>query len=417
MNILFVQNKNIINGAGGTEKVCVTLANYFASLGHNVCIATNDAVRGLPFYKLNSTVEFINIHPFGEKHIRTIKKYRGRNILKLILYRITKATLAVKGFLTFGYRYKKQIQQLKKIEQAQRWKLFIEHHEPDIVITMSIGSLLEMAYQQSYRIPIINSVNMRPDHEYTDILWPRSKNAMRELQEAYSHLSGVQILFESYRQFLPETFTGRVYVIPNAVIQTDPSAIICHTKAKERFFIITLSRLHCECKQQDFAIKVFSLLTAKHPDWDMLLWGDGPDKGQLEALIKKLKLEDRVFLKGQTENPREELKKADIFVFPSKYEGFGLALAEAMSVGLPVVGLTTCSGVNELIKDEENGFLVNNAEEFVNRLDELMGDADLRNRLGQKAHEDMKRFSPENVFKQWQEALHDQISTRTSLIR
>lgn len=74
-------------------------------------------------------------------------------------------------------------------------------------------------------------------------------------------------------------------------------------------------------------------------------------------LIKKLKPENRIFLKGFSPHPMGILLKSDIFAVPSKYKGFSLALVEAMSVGLPVIRYSTCSGVNESIKDRYNGYL------------------------------------------------------------
>ena len=78
---------------------------------------------------------------------------------------------------------------------------------------------------------------------------------------------------------------------------------------------------------------------------------------ELEHLIKSNGLQDKVFLKGRTSNVPEVLRKSDIFAFPSFWEGFGLALAEGLSAGLPAVGFKTCPGVNELIKHGESGYL------------------------------------------------------------
>ena len=63
-------------------------------------------------------------------------------------------------------------------------------------------------------------------------------------------------------------------------------------------------------------------------------------------------------MKGSTNDVPDVLRQGDIFAFPSAYEGFGLSLAEAMSMGLPAVGYKSCSAVNELIVDGKNGFCV-----------------------------------------------------------
>lgn len=100
------------------------------------------------------------------------------------------------------------------------------------------------------------------------------------------------------------------------------------------------------------------------------------------------------------------MRQSDIFAFPSVHEGFGLAIAEAMSIGLPCVGLKTCSAVNELIVDGDNGFLAENfVEDFAAKLRLLMDDAELRARMGRAGHEMMKQYTPEKIWDQWEELI------------
>jgi glycosyltransferase involved in cell wall biosynthesis len=123
-------------------------------------------------------------------------------------------------------------------------------------------------------------------------------------------------------------------------------------------------------------------------------------------LIEELGLQKSVFLKGVTSEPIEELAKSDICAFPSSFEGFGLSLAEAMSVGLPCVGLKSARGVNELIKDGENGLLVGDgAEEFAKGLEKLMNDVDLRKNLGEKAVDSLAQYEPEVIWNKWESFL------------
>lgn len=114
----------------------------------------------------------------------------------------------------------------------------------------------------------------------------------------------------------------------------------------------------------------------------------------------------KFFLNGTTNNVAEVLKSADIFAFPSAYEGFGLALAEAMSTGLPAVGFKSCSGVNELIVDGENGLLCDDGvEALAEALDKLMSSKDLRVKMGKAAKESMKQFAPETIWNKWEALL------------
>lgn len=140
------------------------------------------------------------------------------------------------------------------------------------------------------------------------------------------------------------------------------------------------------------------------------LWGethtDLEFTNQLKAQIAALGLDDRISLCGVTNDVKEKLLTASIFAFPSKFEGFPLALTEAMSYGLPSVGCKECPGVNTLIRDGENGFLCDGTpESLAEALRKLMRDQDLRLRLGAQAKEDMKEFAPERVWDQWEDRL------------
>ena len=122
----------------------------------------------------------------------------------------------------------------------------------------------------------------------------------------------------------------------------------------------------------------------------------------LKKLMHSRHLEERVHLKGTTRDMASVWKDTDIFAFPSHHEGFPLALSEAMAVGIPAVGYRSCSSVNELIRDGENGFLVEEGPEpFSRALRTLMEDRELRGRLGEGARESMKPFYPDAVWDSW----------------
>jgi len=112
-------------------------------------------------------------------------------------------------------------------------------------------------------------------------------------------------------------------------------------------------------------------------------------------------------LNGFTDDPIEKLKEADIFLFPSKFEGFPLSLIEAMSVGLPSIGFETCSGTNELIEHGKNGFLAKDITDMQNLVEKLMKDSELRNRLGKQANKDMQKYDPKLIAGKWEELVNE----------
>ncbi|PKF74734.1 glycosyltransferase [Chryseobacterium sp. PMSZPI] len=413
MKILLVQHLNFINGSGGTEKICSFLANDFALNGHEVEIATNQDISGKPVFPLHGNIKVTNIYnpETIQKSLLPFHNYHGKNPFLWLKFKVEK-----KKAKFYNKKLLAEVggeDELFKFNLSQRskdWKNYIEKLSPDIIITMSIGSLLEITYNNHYDIPIINSTNGRPDYDYTDILWYRSPIEMKLLKESYKKLSAIQVLFESYKAFLPETFQGKSMAIPNPVPQIEDVNIVEHQENKDEFKIVNIASLVTSCKQQDIAIDIFAGLSNKFPKWKLYFWGVGPDFELLKEKIKKYHLEDRILLMGFTDNPLEKLKESDIFIFPSKYEGFGLALAEAMSIGLPSIGFKSCSGVNELIKHNISGFLAQDKAEFENYLESLMKNAYLRSKLGRNAHYEIENFAPDKILDKWNLLLKDFIS-------
>ncbi|MGE3152902.1 MAG: glycosyltransferase [Nitrospiraceae bacterium] len=92
-------------------------------------------------------------------------------------------------------------------------------------------------------------------------------------------------------------------------------------------------------------------------DCQVLIVGDGPAKGRLEALSRELGLGDSVVFAGERRDVPHILPVLDLFVLPSLYEGFGIAILEAMAAARPVVA-TTVGGIGEFVEHGQSGLLV-----------------------------------------------------------
>ena len=414
MKIVIIQCSGFLNGTGGTEKIGCFLSNILSENNFEVEIATNQESDGNPMFLLNESAKVINIFDKNvpQKKLLELYNYKGRNPFFWIYYKVQK-----KYYKVYNKKFLKKMNGIDEFnkfnlyQRSQSWKNYIVKSNPDLIITMTIDSLLEITFENEYNIPIINSVNGRPDYDYSDILWHRSKIDMELLRDSYKHLSAIQVLFDSYKDYLPDTFKGKAFTIPNPVFQVDDLEIVNHYKEKERFKILNVASLVTSCKQQDIAINVFSKIADKHTTWDLHFWGIGDDLEALQNQVKQLKLEDRVFFNGFTKNPIDKMKESDVFIFPSKYEGFGLALTEAMSVGLPGIGFQSCSGVNELIENNVNGFLVHNESELQESLENLIVSKDLRNQIGTNAHQMMKKFNENNITNKWIDVINQILTT------
>jgi glycosyltransferase involved in cell wall biosynthesis len=186
-------------------------------------------------------------------------------------------------------------------------------------------------------------------------------------------------------------------VIPN------PLSYKCESSASlDNPRIIAIGRMTAQ-KGFDLLIESFSLIAAKFPEWKLLIIGEGQDENYLKKLIAERKLTGRIKLEPPVKNIQPLLLQSSILAIPSRYEGFGLVLTEAMEVGLPCVAFDCKCGPSEIIKNGEDGFLVENGnvKEFADSLEKLMADKDLRKQMGASAKANVKRFHAGEVMPRW----------------
>jgi glycosyltransferase involved in cell wall biosynthesis len=160
-----------------------------------------------------------------------------------------------------------------------------------------------------------------------------------------------------------------------------------------------------EQKGFDLLIPIFSKLAFRFPDWDLILVGDGPDRPRLEALSKRLGLDGRIHFPGWSADPYPHYYAADIFAFSSRFEGFGMTLAEALSCGLPAVAFNCPFGPSRIVEHGVNGFLVPPGDDtdFENKLRQLMDDEKLRSSMGAAGKRILQTHGAEPILRKWSE--------------
>jgi len=147
-------------------------------------------------------------------------------------------------------------------------------------------------------------------------------------------------------------------------------------------------------------IRAAKYVVEKYRNVEFLICGEGELKEKCKDEIKRLNLGNNFHLLGYCSNNIEILNALDIFVLPSKEEGLGSVLIEAMALGLPIVA-TDAGGIPEIIKNRINGIIVpkENPSELGKALIELIENKDLRENLSQKAKDISKYYSSEIMAK------------------
>jgi len=121
--------------------------------------------------------------------------------------------------------------------------------------------------------------------------------------------------------------------------------------------VLAIGRL-VAAKGFDVLIRAWQRVAAEEPDWRLVIYGEGEERGTLTDLVKQLDLQHSVSLPGICLDARNAYEKASIFCLSSRYEGFGLVLIEAMAYGLPIVSTDCETGPRELLEAGEDAVIV-----------------------------------------------------------
>jgi len=357
--------------AGGAERVMAQLCNHLARTGHEVTLVTLNSASEVSFYDVSDAVRR---RPLG-------RAVEGTGFARI--FRVISWVVALR----------------RTIAALQ----------PDVVISfVDLTNVMVLLATRGLKAPVIVSERVDPAaHAYR---LSRLDRALRYL----TYPKAAQIVVQTRRaaEFFDSSPANQIITIPNPVPLTDVTAHPDRASSKGRFRIIGIGRLDHQ-KGFDILIDSFATLAARFPDWDVVIFGQGPDRTALLDRIALHGLEGRISLMGVSRDVAEETAHSHILAFPSRYEGFPNALAEAMAVGLPTVAFEGVSGVEDLVVSGESGILVRSAqlvsensnELFAEALAQLMTAPQLRLKMGQAAKTRAKTFQPEIVFRQWDQLI------------
>jgi glycosyltransferase involved in cell wall biosynthesis len=352
---------------GGAERVSANLANHWAGRGWDVAVVTLAPQSGY-LYELHSAVRRISLGMAGD----------SRNAL-IGLWQNLRRILALRRVL-------RQI-------------------EPDIALGLmtTANVMLALATWGLPHVRVIGSERIHPPQWPLDFPWEELR------RRTYGRLAAVTALTGKSADWLrAHTGARRVPVIPNAALwplpEQVPKVSPNSVSASGRQLLLTVGRLDAQ-KGFDLLVEAFATLAHKHPDWDLVILGEGPQGSALQSRAKVAGLEKRVFLPGRAGNVGEWYKRADLYAMSSRFEGFPNTLVEAMAHGLPAVSFDCDTGPRDIIRHEVDGLLVppGDVAGLTAALDRLMSDAALRQRFARRAVEARDRFSMARIAGMWEE--------------
>ena len=358
--------------AGGVERVLTLKANYFAEhFGYDVTIILTEGKGKSPFYPLSDRIKVVNLD-IGFEQLWNC------------------------SFLKKIFVYLKKQRQYKKALTAELMKLC-----PDITVSLlrrEINFLIGIK-DGSKKIGElhVNRLNYR-NFEANDTNFIKqlfAKLWMFSLVKQLKRLDRFVVLTEEDMLAWPELQNVSVIPDPLSFVPTAQSSLSVKR-------VIAVGRYVYQ-KGFDLLLQAWAKIERQCPDWMLVVYGDG-DRAPYEQMMRNLGIDtSRCLLNGPTTDIQREYVNSSLFVFTSRFEGFGMVLVEAMACGLPVVSFACPCGPKDIVRDGEDGFLVENGniDELVQQLMKLMVDHRLRTAFARHALQNVQRFNIEQTALRW----------------
>lgn len=366
--------------AGGTERVVSIKANYFADvLGYDVTVIVTEGKNGNSFFPLSNKVKVINLG-LNFEELWNISFFR-----KILLYL---------------HKQRKYRKLLTKELMSIRPDVTITTLRREINFINSINDGSKKIGEQHLSRTNYRKIDTRFSKYYEKLFfWWWKDRVVSELVK----LNRLVVLTNDAVSEWPEL--ANIRMIPDPLsLKVDGSSSLTTKR------VITIGRYSYE-KGYDILLRIWSVVEKKCTDWQLDVYAMG-DPTPYVKLMDDLSIDKRrCHLHCSVVDVEDEYLKSSILVQPSRTEGFGLVIVEAMACGLPVISFDCENGPRSIISDGEEGFLIPtfDIELFSTRLIQLMNDVELRKTMGEKGRKKSQCYQIESVGNQWKQLFDELI--------
>lgn len=369
--------------SGGAERIYCELANILTDSGYRVTCLHFDTKDKPPFYPIGPKVERLNL--YGK--VRTKNQQRS-----MVLRRVPLVSSNIRNQALWYEKNDFFLSQLRDYFRFAKPAVAISLMPPANTVT------LMAAAETSVRVVATNHNVPKEDYE-SPHRWDPNPIDRTLRKTSLNHAAAVHVLFPSFAEWFPSHLRDRIVAIPNYISPEFAE----QPKAERENIILAVGRL-AEVKNYMQLVRSWAALARDFPDWKVVIYGTGPQLGELETEIGKLGIGKSLLLAGHRSDLGHEYARAAIFCHPAHFEGFGLAPAEALHMGVPVVSYADCSGVNQFVKHGFNGLTIErgtNGDPLAAALRLLIEDHKLREALGRNGPKSVSDFTLDRYRANW----------------
>lgn len=362
-------------GYGGIEKCITNLANLISN-DYEVEIISTYKIDDEPAYKLNKNVKVTYLidkyKPNREEWKQSIKKIKPITFLKE----------TYKALLVLFLRRTKTIQAIKKCDS-------------DIIISTRYlfnNWLGEYASKKTYKI------GWEHNHHHQDV------NYIKKVVNSTRNLDKLVLVSDSLRSFYKKKIKSKNYKCKCVYIPNMLDSVPDKVSKLDKKNLISIGRLSREKGYTDL-IEVFKLVHNERPEWHLDIIGDGSEKNKIVDMIYLNKLTEAVSVHGYLKKDKIDklLNTSSIYLMTSYTESFGIVLIEAMSHGVPCIAFSSAEGANDLITNDENGYLIENRDfnKMAKKIIELIDNPKKRKKLGENGRKISLNYTSDKVKDNW----------------
>ena len=349
-------------GGGGAERVVSILADKFTENGYKVHIA--QLIGNESFYELNKDVTISGLDISIRRNNKIIALYDQARFF------------------------------LKSLSHIQK---NIDTFKPDVVISFLVETSIMM-----WILRILGSKVKWITSERND---PTRRNIFKRKIMRSVYKKSDCLICQSNRVAEYYNDVDNKRVIPNPIIKYN---VPCVAMKDRRKVVVGVGRLD---DQKNFSLLIRSFVNVHfdYLDYSLEIYGEGHKRKTLQQLIDKLNANEYIHLLGAYKDVHKQIYDASLFVMSSDYEGFPNALAEAMSIGLPVISTDFFTGVAKDIVKSYNGIVVPVGDELsmIKAMKDLLGDEKIRDMMCLENRKISDKYSASAIAENWKEAIEE----------